>query len=74
MEYAEHNIRANTISPSASTTPMHEEVIKGDKEAWAAMESLIPMGRACHPDDFAKTALFFASDDAKYLTAANLND
>jgi len=72
MEYARQGIRANTISPGAGKTPMHAELIEGNKEAWRQVEEAIPIGRSCYPDDLAKAALFFASDDSKYITGTNL--
>jgi NAD(P)-dependent dehydrogenase (short-subunit alcohol dehydrogenase family) len=36
------------------------------------VEEAIPAGRSCYPEDLAKAALFFASDDSKYITGANL--
>jgi NAD(P)-dependent dehydrogenase (short-subunit alcohol dehydrogenase family) len=72
MEYARQGIRANTISPGAGRTPMHAELIDGNKEAWRQVEEAIPVGRSCYPEDLAKVALFFASDESKYITGANL--
>lgn len=72
MEYARQGIRVNTISPGAGRTPMHAELIEGNKEAWRQVEEAIPIGRSCYPEDLARAALFFASDDSKYITGANL--
>lgn len=72
MEYAGSGIRANTISPGAGKTPMHAELFEQKKDVWREVEEGIPMKRACYPEDVAKTALFFASDDSKYITGANL--
>ena len=72
MEYARQGIRANTISPGAGKTPMHAELIDGNKEAWRQVEEAIPVGRSCYPEDLAKVALFFASDESRYITGANL--
>ena len=72
MEYARQGIRANTISPGAGKTPMHAELIEGNKEAWRQVEEAIPAGRSCYPEDLARAALFFASEDSKYITGANL--
>jgi NAD(P)-dependent dehydrogenase (short-subunit alcohol dehydrogenase family) len=33
---------------------------------------MIPLKRAAMPDDVAKAALFYASDDSKYITGTNL--
>ena len=72
MEYARQGIRANTISPGAGKTPMHAELIEGNREAWRQVEEAIPIGRSCYPEDLARAALFFASDDSRYITGANL--
>ncbi|MGA2479366.1 MAG: SDR family oxidoreductase [Spirochaetia bacterium] len=72
MEYARQGIRANTVSPGAGKTPMHAELIDGNREAWRQVEEAIPVGRSCYPEDLARAALFFASDDSKYITGANL--
>ncbi len=72
MEYVKQGIRANTVSPGAGQTPMHAELIDHDKQAWKEVENSIPMGRAAYAEDVAKAALFFASDDSKYITGANL--
>jgi NAD(P)-dependent dehydrogenase (short-subunit alcohol dehydrogenase family) len=72
MEYAKKGIRANTISPGAGQTPMHAQLIEHDKEAWKKVEEGIPLGRACYPADVAHAALFFASDESRYITGANL--
>jgi meso-butanediol dehydrogenase/(S,S)-butanediol dehydrogenase/diacetyl reductase len=71
MEYVKEGIRANTISPGAGQTPMHAEIIEHNKESWKEVENGIPMGRACYPEDIAHAALFFASDESKYITGAN---
>jgi NAD(P)-dependent dehydrogenase (short-subunit alcohol dehydrogenase family) len=44
----------------------------GNREAWRQVEESIPVGRSCYPEDLARAALFFASDDSKYITGANL--
>jgi NAD(P)-dependent dehydrogenase (short-subunit alcohol dehydrogenase family) len=72
MEYADQKIRVNTVSPGACKTPMHAELMEGNGEIWKQVEAGIPMGRACYPEDFARTALFFASDNSEYITGANL--
>jgi NAD(P)-dependent dehydrogenase (short-subunit alcohol dehydrogenase family) len=75
MEYAGQGIRANTVSPGAGRTPMHAVLFEGDEQsrkAWAGVEAGIPLGKAADPEDIARAALFFASDDSKHVTGANL--
>ena len=75
MEYADKGIRANTVSPGAGRTPMHAGMFDGDaegKKKWKQTEESIPLGRAADPEDIARAALFFASDDSRHITGANL--
>lgn len=72
MEYAEQGIRANTVSPGAGKTAMHRELFEEKTDVWSQVEEAIPLKRACYPEDLAKAALFFASDDSTYITGANL--
>ncbi|HET7714576.1 MAG TPA: glucose 1-dehydrogenase [Bauldia sp.] len=72
MEYVAHGIRSNTVSPGAGRTPMHNDLLRGNIALFREVENLIPMKRAAEPDDVARAALFFASDDSRYVTGANL--
>ena len=75
VEFAARNIRVNALSPGLIHTqiwddildaaPSHEEAIK----YWNAN---IPMGRVGTPVEIAKVTVFLASDDASYITGANL--
>jgi len=51
---------------------MHARLIDGDTEALRQMEEAIPVGRSCYPEDLARAALFFASDDSKHIHGAKL--
>jgi meso-butanediol dehydrogenase / (S,S)-butanediol dehydrogenase / diacetyl reductase len=72
MEYANRGIRSNTISPGAARTPMHNDLYDGKSDLMERVEAMIPLKRAAMPHDVAKAALFFASDDSKYITGTNL--
>jgi NAD(P)-dependent dehydrogenase (short-subunit alcohol dehydrogenase family) len=72
MEYVGQGIRSNTVSPGAGRTPMHNDLLQGNMDLFRQVEALIPMKRAAEPEDIARAALFFASDDSKYITGANL--
>jgi NAD(P)-dependent dehydrogenase (short-subunit alcohol dehydrogenase family) len=60
-------IRCNCLFPGPIDTPMVGEMTE-ERRAWAA-ES-IPLGRWGQPEDVARMALFLASDDASFITAA----
>lgn len=69
--YGIHGVRVNAIFPGVIQTPMTD----GLKEATQVVEQLIkatPLQRLGKPDDVAKAVLFLASDDADYITGAEL--
>lgn len=71
LDYAEHGIRINTVSPGPMQTPMFEralEDIGGDLEKYAGG---IPKSGPADPADVAKTVLYLASDEAVTVTGAN---
>ncbi len=70
-----YNIRCNSIHPAAILTPLWEPMLgTGAKreEKLAQMAKDIPMHRLGTPEDVAYAALFLASDEAKYITGAEL--
>jgi NAD(P)-dependent dehydrogenase (short-subunit alcohol dehydrogenase family) len=66
-EGSPHRIRVNSISPGPTDTPALREVV-GD----AGLPAPIPLGRLGQPEDIARCALFLASDDASWITGANV--
>ncbi|MCH2203011.1 MAG: SDR family oxidoreductase [Fuerstiella sp.] len=78
MQYAEKNIRANTILPGLMNTPMIIEPLKNvyaDGDVGRMLEirnNQVPMKRMGNAWDVAHAALFLASDEAKYITGAQL--
>ena len=63
------NIRANAILPGIIDTPFLA-VLTGEQREGIAALSL--MKRAGKPEEIAKAALFLASDEASYVTGADL--
>ena len=78
LEYAERDIRANSILPGLMNTPMIVEPLKdayGDGDVEKMIEvrnNQVPMKRMGDAWDVAHAALFLASDEAKYITGAQL--
>jgi meso-butanediol dehydrogenase/(S,S)-butanediol dehydrogenase/diacetyl reductase len=66
-EGAAHRIRANSISPGAIESPATAHLRDRAKELSAA----IPLGRWGQPEDVAYCALYLASDEARWVTAAD---
>ncbi len=78
IQYAKKNIRANAILPGLMNTPMIAKSLAdvyadGDVEEMIEIRNnLCPMGKMGDAWDVAYAALFLASDEAKYITGAEL--
>ena len=72
-ELAPDNIRVNVINPVAGETAMLADFMGQDTAAMRAkFVASIPIGRLSLPSDIATAALFFASDEAAFITGACL--
>jgi len=67
--YAKDNIRANMVHPGPVDTPMQKV---WDEETKKAIAEWVPLGRIAEPEDIVNCALFLASDEASYVTGAEL--
>ncbi|PVY77844.1 hypothetical protein C7414_107174 [Cupriavidus alkaliphilus] len=78
VEYAKKNIRVNTVIPGQMHTPMVEVRLAGqrsggDVEALLAQrQARIPLGFMGDGRDTANAALFLASDEARFVTGAEI--
>jgi len=73
--YAPEKIRVNSIHPGFIWTPMVEGYLKdqGDVEAGRPLvDALHPLGHIGEPDDIAWGCVYLASDEAKFVTGAEL--
>jgi NAD(P)-dependent dehydrogenase (short-subunit alcohol dehydrogenase family) len=71
VQFAAQGVRANCIHPGFVDSPM--QTVRTSDPAW--MEEAIgwiPLGRLGRPRDIANAALFLASDEASYITGAEL--
>jgi len=71
-EGAGRGIRANCVSPGMIRTPATEGDLLADDHPMRAIASAIPLGRIGEPAEVVRAALFLASDEASYITGANL--
>jgi meso-butanediol dehydrogenase / (S,S)-butanediol dehydrogenase / diacetyl reductase len=71
-EGAPHGIRANCISPGMIRTPATEGDLLAPDSPMRTIARAIPLGRIGAPEEVARCALFLASDEASYVTGANL--
>ncbi|GMU79989.1 MAG: 3-alpha-hydroxysteroid dehydrogenase [Acidimicrobiia bacterium] len=71
LELGGRGIRVNTVHPSVVDTPMLSAEDLGE-EMIRRIESQIPLGFIAHPDDVARTVLFLASDESRYISGAEI--
>lgn len=68
-------IRVNTLSPGVTDTPILDKFGFEDEHLANVLEQVstnTPLARIASPDEIAKSALFLASDDASFITGADL--
>ena len=66
------DIRCNSIHPTFIRTPMLDD-LRGDRDEAATLARLakqVPLGRLGDPDDVAYAVLYLASDESRFITAA----
>jgi dihydroanticapsin dehydrogenase len=68
-DYAVQGVRANVIVPGTTQTPLIEPLLE-DEPTRAALLAGTPLGRLGTPDDLTGLAVFLASDESRFATAA----
>ncbi|WP_342130677.1 2-hydroxycyclohexanecarboxyl-CoA dehydrogenase [Hydrogenophaga sp. OTU3427] len=75
-EHARHNITVNVVCPGPTDTALFADYKQGAGNPDKLMEAFtrsIPLGRIGQPDDLPGAILFFASDDAGFITGQVLS-
>ena len=70
-EWARDGITVNAISPGIVDTPMVRA--STDEARMASVLASIPFGRLAEPSEIASLVCFLASDEAAYITGANVD-
>lgn len=67
LEYVKQGIRVNAVNPGLIDTQIARDVVKGDEQAYAALEQGVPMGRAGRPEEITAAVLWLCSPGASYV-------
>jgi NAD(P)-dependent dehydrogenase (short-subunit alcohol dehydrogenase family) len=73
--YAPDRIRVNSVHPGFIWTPLVEDFLQSQGDVAAgrkALNDLHPLGHVGEPDDIAMGVVYLASDEAKFVTGAEL--
>lgn len=71
LELAKYNITVNAILPGSIHTDFNDDVLQ-DKNFYKKCVAGIPLGRLGVPEDIAGAAVFLASDEASYISGAEI--
>ncbi|NEY32786.1 SDR family oxidoreductase [Streptomyces sp. PRKS01-65] len=71
-EGAPYGVRANCVSPGMIDTEGSRGDLLADDHPMRSIARHIPLGRVGQPGDVVNAAVFLASDEAAYITGANL--
>jgi meso-butanediol dehydrogenase / (S,S)-butanediol dehydrogenase / diacetyl reductase len=71
LDLGKKGVRVNSVCPSLTRTGMTSDVME-DEELLTKFRERIPLGRVCEPHEVAAVIAFLASDDASFVTGANV--
>ena len=71
MDLGKRGVRVNSVCPSLTRTGMTADMMD-DKELLSRFAERIPLGRVCEPREIAAVIAFLASEDASFMTGANV--
>ena len=71
LDLGKKGVRVNSVCPSLTRTGMTADMMD-DKDLLAKFAERIPLGRVCEPREVAAVIAFLASDDASFMTGANV--
>ncbi|MDS0295681.1 SDR family NAD(P)-dependent oxidoreductase [Halogeometricum luteum] len=71
IDYASANVRVNCICPGFVETPMTDDYLD-QNQFYEFVRGETPLGRVAQPEEISGIAAFLASDEASYITGANI--
>ncbi|MFW6448065.1 MAG: SDR family NAD(P)-dependent oxidoreductase [Halobacteriota archaeon] len=71
IDYATEGVRVNCICPGFIETPLTADLLE-DERFYEYLKQQTPMNRPGKPEEVASMAVYLASDEASYITGANI--
>jgi meso-butanediol dehydrogenase/(S,S)-butanediol dehydrogenase/diacetyl reductase len=71
LDLGKKGVRVNAVCPSLTRTGMTSDMME-DEELLVKFRERIPLGRVCEPHEVAAVIAFLASEDASFVTGANV--
>jgi meso-butanediol dehydrogenase/(S,S)-butanediol dehydrogenase/diacetyl reductase len=71
MDLGKKGVRVNAVCPSLTRTGMTADMMN-DSALLSKFAERIPLGRVCEPEEVAAVIAFLASEDASFITGANV--
>src|SRR5580692_8678420 len=72
LEWGEHGIRVNCVSPGMIMTPTSRAIYRNDSLA-RQREVIVPLRRIGVPDDVARAVSFLIEQKNRYITGENID-
>ncbi|KAB8314714.1 SDR family oxidoreductase [Tolypothrix campylonemoides VB511288] len=73
LEYADKNIRVNSVSPGAVDTPMLRRALAAWKTDFKAVSQDYPIKRIVNTEEIARAVMWLSSDDASCITGMDVD-
>jgi len=72
VDYAQYNIRVNSVHPGVIDTPMTKDLLHGDEETRQAILGTTILGRPAQPKEVSYAVLHLASDDSSFMNGSEM--
>ena len=72
VDYAQYNIRANSVHPGVIDTPMTKDLLHGDKDTLKAVMGTTILDRSAQPKEVSYAVLHLASDESSFMNGSEM--
>jgi NAD(P)-dependent dehydrogenase (short-subunit alcohol dehydrogenase family) len=75
LDYGSHNVRVNAVSPGYTRTQLVQQWFERQPDPADAEQKVLkfhPLGRIAAPAEIASVVAFIASDEASFITGAEI--